>query len=133
MRLTRLVIATGLLPVAALATYQIAIRFNGDTGVIDTVGNVVAIGALIVLLAVISRLAADADWIGRVGTCLGLGIAYFSLTWAIYGQPGQSVDDAPHLVWLATSIVAFSPAIVIMPATRWAWDVFFESRTRPVF
>ncbi len=122
MRLFRLVIAAALLPAAALIAYQIAIRFNGNTSVIDTVGNVVAIVVLIALLAGVSRIAADRDWLERVGTAFGLGFAYFSLTWAIYGDPGRSVDEAPHLVWLGTSIVAFSPAIVIIPAAKWIWE-----------
>lgn len=122
MRLFRLVVAVALLPVAAVIAYQIAIRFNGNTAVIDTVGNVVAIVALLAMLAGASRIAADLDWLERVGTNFGLGFAYFTLTWAIYGDPGRSVDEAPHLVWLGTSIVAFSPAIVIIPAAKWIWE-----------
>lgn len=128
MRSIRLIAATALLPAAAAVALQVAVRFNGDTRIIDTTGNVVAIGVLIALLAGISRLAHAPLWLDRVGVTLGLGLAYFTLTWVIYGDPGRSVDEAPHLVWLGTSIVAFSPAIVIMPAVRWGWTKFLESR-----
>jgi len=129
MRLTRLLVATAILPVSALIAYQIAIRFNGDARVIDTAGNVVAIVVLVGLIAGASRVASDIAWTDRVGVALALGIAYFTLTWVLYGDPGRSIDDAPHLVWLGTSIAAFSPAVVIMPASRWAWEVFYERGT----
>lgn len=128
MRLIRLAVATTLLPAAAFIAFQVAIRFNGDSSVIDTAGNVVAIAVLIVLLLGISRLAADGPWVDRAGTAVGLAVAYFTLTWVLYGDPGRSIDEAPHLVWLGTSIVAFSPAVVIMPAVRWAWNTYFENR-----
>lgn len=129
MRLIRLAVATALLPLAAFIALQVAIWFNGDARIIDTTGNVVAIALLIVLLLGVSRLAATGPWVERVGVTMGLGLAYFVLTWAIYGDPGRSVDEAPHLVWLGTSIVAFSPAIVIMPAVRWGWTKFLDGRS----
>ena len=128
MRLFRLATATLLLPAAAFAAFQVAIRFNGDTRIIDTTGNVVAIAVLVFLLLGVSRLAADGLWLDRVGTTLGLGTAYFALTWILYGDPGRSIDEAPQLVWFATSIVAFSPAIVVMPAVRWAWTTYQQNR-----
>ena len=128
MRLLRLAIATALLPVAAFISLQVAIRFNGDSSIIDTTGNIVAIVVLITFLLAISCLAAEGPWVDRAGTALGLGLAYFTLTWVFYGDPGRSIDEAPHLVWLGTSIVAFSHAVVIMPAVRWAWNSYFEAR-----
>ncbi len=128
MRLIRLAFATLLLPVAAVGAFQVAIHYDGDSSVIDTTGNVVAIVLFIVLLLGVSCLASEGPWIERAGTALGLAAAYFVLTWIIYGDPGRSIDEAPHLVWLGVSIVAFSPAVVIMPAVRWGWDSFFEAR-----
>lgn len=122
MRGLRLAVATALLPLAALGAYQLAIRFNGDTAVIDLAGNLLALAMLVLSLLGISRLASDVDWLERLGTALALGVAYFSLTWLIYGDPSRSIDDAPALVWLGTSIVAFSPAIVIIPASKWMWS-----------
>lgn len=121
MRGIRLAVATALLPIVAVAAYQLALRFNGDIAAIDLTGNIIALVVLLVLLLGVSRLASDVDWLERVGTVLALGVAYFSLTWLIYGDPSRSVDDAPALVWLGTSIVAFSPALVIIPASKWAW------------
>ena len=121
MRWIRLMAAAALIPVAALGAFQLAIRFNGDPTVIDTVGNTFAIAVFVVALAGISRLAATEQWWERLGVAIALGVTYFTLTWVLYGDPGRSVDDAPHLVWLGTSIAAFSPAVVIMPASKWAW------------
>lgn len=132
MRLIRLMVASLLLPAAAYVALQIAIHFDGDTSTIDTAGNLVGIAVLVASLLAISRFADDKEWIQRVGTVIGLGIAYFGLTWGIYGDPGRSIDEAPHLVWLGTSLVAFSPAIVIMPAVRWAWSEFLLTRTSTV-
>lgn len=128
MRLIRLVVAAGLLPVAAFTALQVAIRFNGEPAVIDTVGNVVGIAVLLLLFLVISRIADDGEYKERVGTTIGLGLAYFGLSWALYGDPTRSIDEAPHLVWLGTSLVAFSPAIVIMPAVRWVWTEWLSTR-----
>jgi len=128
MRLFRLLAAAACLPVAAVLAFQIALRFNGDTGVIDTVGNSFGLVLLVAMLAGISRIAADYDWMGRLGTSLGLAIAYFAMTWTLYGDPGRSIDEAPHLVWLGVSIAAFSPAVVLMPIARWLWEAFLDSR-----
>lgn len=131
MRWIRLAVATALLPLAGFGVFQLAIRFDGNPRMVDAIGNTIAIAAFVVALAGISRLAADEQWWERFGTALAIGVTYFALTWLLYGDPGRSVDEAPHLIWLATSIVAFSPAVVIMPACKWGWANYTARKELP--
>lgn len=124
MRATRLIVATLLIPVAALFSYYVALLWNGDDSSIDNNGS--ALGVILILGSVIgiSRIAQDAGWSYRAFTALGLACAYFVLTWSVYGNAVMSPDASPHMVWFGLSVVAFSPTVVIMPASSWAWHAY---------
>lgn len=124
MRATRLIVATLLIPVAALFSYYVALLWNGDDASIDNNGS--ALGVLLVLgsALAIARVAQDDGWSHRAFTALGLACAYFVLTWSVYGNAVMSPDASPHMVWFGLSVVAFTPAVVIMPASSWAWQTY---------
>jgi hypothetical protein len=124
MRASRLIVASFLIPVASFLSYTLAVRWNGDKTVIDVTGSI--LGALLIVAAVfgVSRVADDEKWSERAGTSLALASAYFALTWVAYGDPALSSDDAPHVVWFALCVAAFSPAVVIIPASKLAWSTY---------
>ncbi|MGI9609175.1 MAG: hypothetical protein ACR2NL_02670, partial [Acidimicrobiia bacterium] len=68
--------------------------------------------------------AADEQWSERAGTALALASAYFLLTWVGYGDPSSSADEQPHLIWFGLCVAAFTPTVVIVPASKWAWDSY---------
>lgn len=122
MRASRLFVATFLIPVSALFAYVMALGWNQDGSFIDA--NGAAIGLLLIVGSVfgVSKVAADEQWSERAGTSLALATAYFALTWVRYGDPSSSVDSQPHIVWFGLCIAAFMPAVVIIPASKWAWS-----------
>lgn len=124
MRASRLIVASLLIPVAAVFSYLVAINLNGDSSFIDSNGS--AVGVLLVVLSVfgISRVADDDRWTDRAGTSLALAAAYFALTWVRYGDPSLSIDSQPHIVWFGLCVAAFTPAVVLIPASKWAWSVY---------
>lgn len=121
MRVSRLIVAGFLIPIAAILAFTIGLEWDGDGSIIDSNGS--AIGVVLVVAAVfgISRIAADEQWSERAGTALVLGSAYFLLTWVGYGDPSSSADDSPHLIWYGVCVAAFMPTVVIVPASKWAW------------
>jgi hypothetical protein len=127
MRVSRLIVAAILVPIATLFAYSVALRWNGETSVIDSNGS--AIGVLVIIGSVlgISRVASDNGWSERAGMAIALACAYFMLTWSVYGELAVSPDDAPHLVWFGMCVAAFAPAVVIVPASKMAWRAY---RTR---
>lgn len=126
--MARLVLAAVLIPALAWVSYFAARYVNGDPAVID--GNGSGIGVLLIMGSVflISRVAAQENWTERAGISLGLSAVYFFVTWLVFGNPNASVDDAPHLIWYGACVAAFSPAVVLIPASKWAWESFRERR-----
>lgn len=128
MRASRLIVASVLLAPAALFAYYLALLWNGDSSRIDANGS--ALGVVIMLAAVlgVSRVAANDGWSERAGTAIALACAYFMLTWSVYGDAVLSPDDSPHLVWFGLCVAAFSPTVVIIPASKWAWSAYRARR-----
>lgn len=124
MRASRLIVAAMIIPVAAVFSYLVATFLNGDDSYIDSNGS--AVGLILVVAAVfgVSRIAEDDRWTDRAGTALALAAAYFALTWVRYGDPSLSVDSQPHIVWFGLCVVAFTPAVVLIPASKWAWSTY---------
>lgn len=127
MRASRLLVAALLIPVAAILANTVALYANLDDSYIDSNGS--ALGVMLVIAATfgISKIADDDRWTDRAGTALALATAYFLLTWVRFGEPSLSVDSQPHIVWFGFCVVAFTPAVVIIPASKWAWATY---RTR---
>jgi len=124
MRASRLIVAALLIPVAALLAYFVALHFNFDDSYIDSNGS--AIGVLLVVASTfgVAKVADDDRWSDRSGVALALGASYFLLTWVRYGDPSLSADSQPHMVWFGLCIAAFMPAVVIIPASKWAWSTY---------
>ncbi len=129
MRASRLIVAAMIIPVAAVFSYLVATYFNGDDSYIDSNGS--AIGLILVVAAVfgVSRVAEDDRWTDRAGTALALAAAYFVLTWVRFGDPSLSVDSQPHIVWFGLCVVAFTPTVVLIPASKWAWTSYRSRNT----
>jgi hypothetical protein len=128
MRVSRLIVAAILMPIASLCAYFIALHWNGDRGVIDSNGS--AIGVLVILGSVlgISRVASDQGWNERAGIAITLACAYFMLTWSVFADLAVSPDDSPHLVWFGLCVAAFTPTVVIIPASKMAWHAYRSRR-----
>jgi hypothetical protein len=126
MRASRLIVASFLIPVASYLSYTLAVWWNGDKALIDVTGSI--LGVLLIIAAVfgVSRVADDEKWSERAGTSLALASSYFALTWVAYGDPALSSDDAPHVVWFGLCVAAFAPAVVVIPASKWAWSTYRE-------
>lgn len=124
MRASRLLVATLLIPITAFVAYTVALYTNFDDSYVDANGS--ALGAILAVAATfgISKVAADDRWTERAGTALALASAYFLLTWARFGEPALSPDSQPHIVWFAFCVVAFTPAVVLIPASKWAWATY---------
>ena len=122
MRASRLLLAALLIPASAIFAYATAKGWNQDTSHIDANGG--AIGLLVIVGSVfaVSKVASDEKWSERAGTSLALATAYFALTWVRYGDPDLSADAQPHIVWFGLCVAAFMPAVVIIPASKWAWS-----------
>jgi hypothetical protein len=131
MRASRLIVASFLIPVASFLSYTLAVWWNGGNARIDTFGSI--LGVLLIVGAVfgVSRVADDEKWTERAGTSLALASSYFALTWVAYGDPALSNDDAPHLIWFGLCVAAFAPAVVIIPASKWAWAEYRERIAPP--
>lgn len=129
MRASRLIVATLMIPAAALFAYYIALFWDGDRTVIDSNGS--ALGVLLLLGSTlgISRTAHDDRWAPRAGTAIALASAYFMLTWSIYGESVTSPDSAPHLVWFGLCLTAFMPTVSMIPASTWLWGRYRSRRT----
>jgi hypothetical protein len=121
MRASRLIVATLLLPVAALLAYCVALVWNGDRTAIDSNGSALGLAAIVAGVFIISKIAQEERWPERAGTAIALSCAYFMLTWTVYGDSSLSPDSSPHLVWFGLCVAAFSPTVVIIPASKWAW------------
>jgi hypothetical protein len=121
MRASRLIVATLLLPVAALLAYFVALLWNGDRTTIDSNGSALGLAAIVAGVFIISKIAQEERWPDRAGTAIALSCAYFMLTWTVYGDSSLSPDSSPHLVWFGLCVAAFSPTVVIIPASKWAW------------
>lgn len=108
--------------------YLAARYANGDPGYID--GNGSGIGVILMMASVflVSRVASPEGWTDRAGVSLALSAAYFFVTWVLFGDTRSSIDDAPHLVWYGACVAAFSPAVVLTVASKWAWESFRERR-----
>lgn len=120
-----------IIPVAAVFSYLVATYLNGDDSYIDSNGS--AMGLILVVAAVfgVSRIAEDDRWTDRAGTALAMAAAYFALTWVRYGDPSLSVDSQPHIVWFGLCVVAFTPAVVLIPASKWAWSTYRSRAASP--
>lgn len=131
MRASRLIVAAMIIPVAAVFSYLVATYLNGDDSYIDSNGS--AMGLILVVAAVfgVSRIAEDDRWTDRAGTALAMAAAYFALTWVRYGDPSLSVDSQPHIVWFGLCVVAFTPAVVLIPASKWAWSTYRSRAASP--
>jgi len=124
MRACRLIVALILIPVISFFAYFLSLLWNNDSSAIDSNGS--ALGLLVMLAAVfgVSRIAQDVGWTSRAGTSIALASAYFILTWSVYGESVISPDASPHIVWFSLCLAAFMPAVVIMPASAWVWDLY---------
>jgi len=127
MRASRLIVATLLIPVAALLSYFVALNFNFDSSHIDSNGSGVGLIVIIAATFGVSKIADDDRWTDRSGVALALASAYFLLTWVRYGDPALSPDSQPHIVWFGLCVAAFMPTVIIIPASKWAWSAY---RTR---
>ncbi len=124
MRASRLIVATFLIPIAALFAYYLALLWDGQSTAIDSNGS--ALGVLVILASAfgVSRIAQDEGWAPRAAMSVALASAYFMLTWSVYGDSVISPDASPHLVWFGLCVAAFMPTAVILPASAWAWDAY---------
>ena len=122
MRATRLIVATLLIPVAALFAYYLALLWDGDRTTIDANGAALGVIAILSSVLGISRVAQDELWEQRAATSIALAAAYFMLTWSMYGETVMSPDASPHLVWFGLCVAAFTPVVTLLPASRWAWQ-----------
>ena len=121
-RLARLIVAASLIPVAAWTAYFVARYVDGNPDIIDSNGSSLGLFVVVGSLFLISKLATSDGWSERAGISLGLSTAYFLLSWVLFGDPDSSADAAPHVVWFAACVVAFTPAVILMPASQWAWS-----------
>ena len=121
-RLGRLILAALLWPVASAVTYFAALYIDGEPATINNNGAGLGVLMIAASVFVISRIAAEDKWSERAGITLGLGTAFFLLTWVQFGDPSSSADAAPHLVWFAACVAAFTPAVILIPASKWAWS-----------
>lgn len=130
-RLLRLTSACACIPVFGWVGYFVARTVDGNPEMIDNNGG--GLGALIIVAGVfaVSRLASSDAWTERAGVSLGLSAAFFLLTWVQYGDPSASVDASPHVVWYAVCVLIFTPAVVLISASRWAWDLLSMRRGIP--
>jgi len=124
MRASRLIVATLLLPVAALLAYYVALQWNGDLTAIDSNGSALGLVAIVAGVFAVSKIAQDEQWPERAGMAIALSCAYFMLTWSVYGDTALSPDSSPHLVWFGLCVAAFSPTVVIIPASKWVWTSY---------
>lgn len=127
-RVARLIVASGFIPLAVWLGYVVARRVDGDPDVINLTGVIVGLIIVIASVFAASRIAADEQWSERAAVSLGLSAAFFLLTWVEFGDPSLSEDAAPHVVWYAACVAAFAPAVVVIPASRWAWSTLRASR-----
>ncbi len=124
MRASRLIVALFLIPVASLFAYYLALLWDGESTAIDSNGS--ALGVLVILSAVlgVARIAQDDGWATRAAMSIALACAYFMLTWSVYGDSVISPDASPHFVWFGLCVAAFMPAVVLVPASAWAWEAY---------
>lgn len=127
MRVSRLIVAALLIPVASLFAYFVALHWNGNVSVIDSNGSAIGVLAILGSILGISRVASDHEWSERAGIAIALACAYFMLTWSVFADLAVSPDDSPHLVWFGLCVAAFAPSVVIIPASKMAWQAY---RTR---
>ncbi len=121
-------LAASLIPVAAWTAYFVARYVDNNPAVIDHNGS--SLGVLIMIGSVfaISKVAHPDEWSERTAISLGLSAAYFLLSWVMFGDPAQSIDQAPHVVWYGLCVAAFAPAVVLIPASQWAWSALASRR-----
>ncbi len=127
-RLARILLSGSLIPLAALSAYNMSRYVDGAPATISQNGSALGVIAIIASVFVISRVASPYRWSERAGLSLALSAAYFLLTWVKFGDPANSVDAAPHLVWYGTCVAVFTPAVVLIVASEWAWDSFRARR-----
>ena len=127
-RLLRLIVAAALIPAGGLAAYGVASYLDGDSTRIDNNGS--ALGVLLIVASVfgVARVASPEKWSERSAVSLVLSASFFILTWVEYGDPYAGVDDSPHLIWYGVSVLVFTPAVVLMTASRWFWDSVQDRR-----
>lgn len=121
-RILRLIAASIFIPAAAWVAYFVARYIDGNPETIDNNGSGVGLILIIAAVFAASRLADDHEWSDRAAISLGLSAAFFLLSWVRFGDPSQSADAAPHVVWYSVCVVAFTPAVVIISASKWAWS-----------
>lgn len=127
-RIARLVVAAGLIPALAWVAYTAARAVDGDPTKIDQNGSALGVTIMMASVFAISRVASPERWTDRAGVSLGLSATYFFITWQLFGDPSAGVDDAPHLVWFGACVAAFSPAVVLIVASKWVWESIRERR-----
>lgn len=123
-RAARLLAAALLIPIFAVVAYFVALYSNLNPDSIGAFGSTLGVAVLLSGTLVVSRVAHDEGWSERAGTAIGLALAYFLITWVLFGDPSVSPDDRPHVVWFGVCVVAFMPAVVLMPLSKWAWSSF---------
>ncbi len=121
-RLLRLIAAAAFMPIAAVAAYAVALYMNGDPNAIDNNGSGAGVLLAMASVFVTSRIAAREQWSERAAVSLGLSAAFFLLSWVEFGDPSAGPDSAPHMVWYGLCVIVFTPAVVLIPASQWAWS-----------
>ena len=121
LRILRLLVATGLIPLTAWLAYLVARYVDGQPEIIDNNGS--GLGVLIVVASVFltSWVASEEEWSERAAISLGLSAAFFLLSWVQFGDPSESQDASPHIVWYATCVAVFTPVVVVIAAAQLGW------------
>jgi len=121
MRWIRQFAALLLVPVVAGLAFAVAIGWDGEFQVIDSVGSWLGLGLVSLGMLAVSRAASHIGWRRRMVAVFVLATIFYAVRWANRPADYVSFDESPEVVAWAVTLGVFMPLVVIAAMIEDTW------------
>jgi hypothetical protein len=121
MRWIRQFAALLLVPVVAGLAFAVAIGWDGESQVIDSVGSWLGLGLVSLGMLAVSRAASHIGWRRRMVAVFVLATIFYAVRWANRPADYVSFDESPEVVAWAVTLGVFMPLVVIAAMIEDTW------------
>ena len=121
MRWLRQIASLLLVPVVCGIAFVVALGWNGERALIDSIGSWMGLGIVTLGMLGVSRAASDVGWRRRTVAVFALATVWYAVRWANRPLDLVSIDESPEVVAWAITLGAFMPIVVVAAMIEDTW------------